>query len=338
MKRRDRKKLQKRKQRADRIRIERHYAQLEPAAEGEEGVEDDDFVTEEDAEFEEEAEPGLSTFLWEPAIRHARLASLVLTLPGKGDWIAARKAFDEEDARLDVIPPHADRATRERLLADRRRYKHLRKENFHLEIDSALSGAAQWREEPEETDERIEELRVLVARGPSILAERPHGRAVWDDAACRAVLRSRLNLAIALHDRGETDEARALLVESLELDRDDHTNARRTLLGFALERGDREDAANWLASLASDTSAVVVWARVLDALLGGDERQAEEALAAARRAFPGCELMFAPLDATLQDPRYDVERNAELFELVAQLGRAWKRQPKALDWVARHPR
>ncbi|MBI5431468.1 MAG: hypothetical protein HZA52_01425 [Planctomycetes bacterium] len=338
MKRRDRKKLQKRKQRADRIRIERHYSQLEPPAEGEARFEDAEFDSDVDEEFDAEAEPGLSTFLWEPAIRHARLASLVQTLPGKGDWIAARNAFAAEDEQLDVLPPHADRATRARLLASRRRYKQLRKENFRVEVESAMSGAAQWLEEPEETEARIEWLRGVVARGPAIFAERSRERGVWDDSARRAVLRSRLNLAIALHDAGATDEARALLEESLELDPDDHTHARRTLLGFALERGEREDAAKWLASLAADDSAVVAWARVFEAILGGDEPKAEEALAAARRDFPGCELMFAPLDEVLQEPRYDVERNAELFELVAQLGRAWKRQARALEWIVRHAR
>jgi tetratricopeptide (TPR) repeat protein len=151
-------------------------------------------------------------------------------------------------------------------------------------VDALTNLAALESKTPEQAIERLE---LAVAAGERSLGAdyfRENMGYFWGLHETRPYMRARHRLADMLLDAERLDEAIGHLEAMLELNPNDNQGVREILLGAYLTVSNLEGARRVLAVYADDCSAVFAWVRVLERLLSQQFKEAEAALAEARKA------------------------------------------------------
>jgi tetratricopeptide (TPR) repeat protein len=188
-------------------------------------------------------------------------------------------------------------------------------------------------EAPPTPENALEELFSIVEDGAQALGGDEVFRAVEGQlgslVTARGYLRARGTLALALREAKRDDEARHELQDILTLDSEDSLNVRFALLSLLLRDGDRESASALLARFAQDSSDAMAWSRLLFAWPDAAPDELAERLRAARAANPLVErLVLEPDGVDLDDPRFEsAEAVTQALELDSEA-----RRPFA-DWL-----
>jgi len=169
--------------------------------------------------------------------------------------------------------------------------------------------------------------------GDEAIAQR--GDDVWADAAARPYLRARHILMRELLATGRTDrgieEAEALLA----LDAEDHQSVSSHLAGALLEQDELKRARQLLERFELARSPDLLWARVLERFLAGDRREASGLRMIGCRMYPGVEeLILGTNRSADQDDLEAAYREFVAHETYEPLARAWARHREARRWLA----
>jgi tetratricopeptide (TPR) repeat protein len=148
-------------------------------------------------------------------------------------------------------------------------------------------------------------------------------------------MRTRQALADELRAAGRLEDAASHYAEMLRLNPGDNQGVRHALLGIRLEQADAAAAADLLDRYDDDVLASSLWARVLERFLAGDRRGANRALRRARRRNRHVEReLLSPQPVHPMEQSYALGSEAEAAVARHDLGRAWRRNRRALDWLA----
>jgi tetratricopeptide (TPR) repeat protein len=151
-------------------------------------------------------------------------------------------------------------------------------------VDALTNLAALASKTPEQA---IEGLRVAVVAGERKLGVdffHENKGYFWGLHETRPYMRARYQLADMLLAADRYDEAIRHLEAMLELNPNDNQGVREILLGACLTTSNLEGVRRVLTAYANDSSAVFAWARVIERLLSQQPKEAEVALAKARKA------------------------------------------------------
>jgi tetratricopeptide (TPR) repeat protein len=194
-------------------------------------------------------------------------------------------------------------------------------------------------ETKESAAEAIPMLRDGVAAGERALGPGAFIHDVglfWGLIETRPYMRARFELARALWNVGERQEATEHAFELLRLNPGDNQGVRHTLVNWLLENGADKQARQLIGDYPDDDFAVMRYARaLLEFRSKGDGRQARKQLDSALAANP-----FVPDYLLGNQPMPDIlpaymgfgdEREA-IVCVVLQLT-AWEQTPGALDWL-----
>jgi len=172
------------------------------------------------------------------------------------------------------------------------------------------------------------------ALGGELFLAREKGR-LGRQVRARPYLRARHARLQELVADGRTDAAIAEGRALLDLDPDDVVQARTDLCGALLERGDLQAARDVLDAPHAGLVLSLLWARVLERFLSGEQREAASLHRTVRRVLPQVEDLILGR-AVSADPE-DLQAWA-LDEIAADayvpLARAWRRHKAARRWLA----
>lgn len=215
-----------------------------------------------------------------------------------------------------------------------------------LELDAANCDARRVllarAETPPTPEEALRELFAIVEDGARALGGDEVFRAVEGQLSslvtARGYLRARGTLALALRDAERIDEARHELEDMLTLDREDFMNVRFALLSVLLRDDDREGAAALLARFEQDTSDATAWSRLLLAWPAAAPDELAARWHAARAANPVVESLILDSDGfDLDDPRFHpaqaVVQSLELTSEVRRPFAEWLRAQRGSEHV-----
>jgi tetratricopeptide (TPR) repeat protein len=330
---RDRQRQKKRREREERLRRAKHERRY-GSSPGSEPSEPEEDLSAEDAA---EQEQGISPFLWESAIRRTQLLSAAWTLPGRGELKAGLQELSQQDEEQpeELLP--AEPASRAEIAKLKRQLKRLRKRSLDQEAELVELLLPPGPEDEEELSRRIGTLEEAVGRWEQLVSDEGlfgnREARLWDQGSGRSYLRSRKALAEALWRAERIEAALPHLQTVLELDPEDHLHVRWTQLGLHLEGGGTARARAVLDQMAQEFSTVAVWGRVLERFLVGDRVEAARALRRARRHNSLVESVLVPIEEDESLSEEGDRISSETIELIAHLGRAWKRHPEATRWL-----
>jgi len=187
-------------------------------------------------------------------------------------------------------------------------------------------------------EDLIDGLKRAVAAGerslgaPYFAENKGH---FWGILETRPYMRARQQLADLLLDTGHVSEAISHFGALLELNPNDNQGVRNVLLGCYLVRDDLEGAGHLLRAYEEDASAVFSWGRVLERIVSGDFKSAEQALQHARKHNRFVEPYLTgkkKLPRALPDS-YSFGSHEEALICLDSLGEAWVAHTEALIWL-----
>ncbi|MGL4513638.1 MAG: tetratricopeptide repeat protein [Lacipirellulaceae bacterium] len=184
----------------------------------------------------------------------------------------------------------------------------------------------------------VEACRLELARREKELGKKAFKELVgefWGWHETRPYMRARADLAYALLDAGEDEEAIEHLEAMLDLCPNDNLGMRYPLLATYLETIDRDGWEKLFERYPEEWSCVYEWGKVLASLLAGDEAAAEGALAKAREMNPHAEAYFNG-DTPLPDEgpgMYSPGTPSEAHYCAFELGDAWEAHSEATEWL-----
>jgi tetratricopeptide (TPR) repeat protein len=157
----------------------------------------------------------------------------------------------------------------------------------------------------------------------------------WGMVETRPYMRARYDLALLLLKLGQSKEAIQHMEALLDLNPNDNQGVRDTLLACYLEADDRAGAERLIEQFEDDSSAVFRWGRALARFLAGDLRAAQAARAEAREAnafVEPCLTGRKRLPAQLPD-HYSPGHESEAWHCAHVLHEAWAAHAEALAWL-----
>lgn len=190
--------------------------------------------------------------------------------------------------------------------------------------------------------EMLAGLRKAVAAGERSLGPaffQENKGFFWGMHVTRPYMRAREGLTRLLAFVGNEAEAIQHLEEMLELNPNDNQGLRYRLLGLYLLNGNVEGADRLFKTFEED-SAVFTWGHLLRCLIAEDFDGAALWLRKARRANRHMGDFLTgrkPIPRTLPDA-YAPGSREEAIVCLDEQGRAWLRQPAALEWLKKHAR
>lgn len=160
----------------------------------------------------------------------------------------------------------------------------------------------------------------------------------WSHLETRPYMRARAALASALVGTGRREEAVAEYAGMLDLNENDNQGVRHTLLCLLLELSRPEAAGILLKRYKDDDGVAFGWCRILERHVSGEIRDAENALAAARKNNPNIERYLTgqePLPK--QKPEmYTIGSVEEAAIYAEDVISAWNAFPKSIEWLKSH--
>jgi tetratricopeptide (TPR) repeat protein len=202
-------------------------------------------------------------------------------------------------------------------------------------IDALLIVAAMSRDS---APDHLQKLRLIVKVGEEDLGKRffrENKGMFWGILETRPYMRAREALAELLVRCGKMDEAIEHLEAMLELNPNDNQGVRYLLLGHYLSLDRLDDAAALLKRYKKDGSAMFAWGAVLQRFLAGDEAGARAAAIKARAVNKYAQAYLSGekrLPRKLPDA-YGFGDANEGIVCALEIGEAWKRHPRACDWL-----
>jgi tetratricopeptide (TPR) repeat protein len=157
----------------------------------------------------------------------------------------------------------------------------------------------------------------------------------WGILETRPYMRARYDLATALLRAGEVREAIGHLEAMLELNPQDNQGVRYDLLPQYLEAGTLDQARRLFDAYPQDYSAVFYWCRVLEQCLSGQLAGATKALARAREMNPHVEayLTGRKLPPRQIPDQYSPGQPNEAACYARDLRGAWLAHRQAVSWL-----
>ncbi len=191
----------------------------------------------------------------------------------------------------------------------------------------------------EDGDEMIEHIRMVVDIGERGLGgagyfDENEGH-FWGLLETRPYMRARAYLAQSLVEAGKNDEAIGHYEEMLRLNPNDNQGLRYPLLGLYLLAGRMDGVRRLFKEFEDEGSAVFAWSLVLERHLSGDESGAAKALKKARKCNKHAEKYLTGKKAIPKElpPYYGIGDENEALVCADSIGDAWKRHPKAVEWL-----
>jgi tetratricopeptide (TPR) repeat protein len=158
----------------------------------------------------------------------------------------------------------------------------------------------------------------------------------WGIIETRPYMRARQGLAQVLWAQGDLEGAAEHYRDMLRLNPNDNQGVRYELLECLLSREDLQGAEELLAQYDEESSANWLFTKALVSFLrGGDTPQSRDELAAAMDANPYVSqylLGKTRLPRSLPDHIGIGDLN-EAIDYAASLGKAWRKYPRALEWM-----
>ena len=339
----DRRKLQKKKARQERIRQEKHLRQSLPRySPSNEADEYDEEVDEGFAPPIIAGGPGLG-FTTERLFRDLRAAIDKAGIESEEELKAFTDRFMAQyNAGLrDVSPPSAKQQAQDLAYQAMEAFGgtaiRLAREALQLDADCVDARLLLANADARSPTELVALVRQAVEAGERSLGkeffEENRGH-FWGMIETRPYMRARAGLAGTLRELGRTAEAIAHYEALLELNPNDNQGNRDVLLGLYFEVDDL-DGARRLLDRFPDGLAVFSWGRVLERFLAGD---LEEASTARQQAHKDNRYVVDYLSEAKSLPKgppdyYSPGQETEAIICAVYLGRAWQRHPDAVSWL-----
>lgn len=339
MNRRERERQRKRKERSERLKRAKHSQRQASAETAHHGSEDgtDAFEV-----------PAHSPFAMERSLRAMSRAMAGHEFGDRSEMQAfldstfvGRKTPDVDPLDETLDPCERAQELAYRSMETTNRARALRCAHQALEIDPACVDALTVLAcvEAEGTEARIAALDRALNLGERALGgpaffEENLGH-FWGRVLTRPYMRTRQALADFLLRAGRVREAAAHYQSMLDLNPNDNQGVRYVLLGAYLELGELEATRRVLDQFPDDTFAATRWSRVLERWLAHDRRRAAKLLRSARLQNAHVE------DALLgghvvkeQSDGWTPGQPSEAAVVVDCIGRAWRKQAGAMEWLA----
>ncbi len=339
-------KLDKKKRRERRVRLERNVRRGLPEPRSDEFVGDLDLVAAleelpEEVHFERIQRrivrtTGKRTF----ASRAESLAELEkLSADGSVALVGTPERPDAREDAQDLAFLAADPANAEYM-------DELVAQALELDPDCVDAAARRAMREAPDMPGTVVALEAVVARaeralgGPDFLTA--NRGTLWDDVMARPYLRARRSLAEALHASGRMAEAATHFAALVDLAPDSPLGVADFALGFALERGELERARELIALSDRSGSPTARWASALERWLAGDRTRAADLARVAREDDPLVErelLVAGSIERGRSrgspDDAYEFStRGTQAAFIALRIGAAWRAHPDALAWLA----
>jgi tetratricopeptide (TPR) repeat protein len=191
----------------------------------------------------------------------------------------------------------------------------------------------------EDGDEMIEHMQMVVDIGERGLG----GKAYFDEneghfwglLETRPYMRAKAYLAQVLVEADKNDQAIGHYEEMLRLNPNDNQGLRYPLLGLYLLVGNLEGVRRLFKEFEDEGSAVFAWSLVLERYLSGDESGAAKAIKKARKCNKHVEKYLTGRTAMPKKlpSYYGMGDENEAIVCTVSIGDAWKRHPKAVEWL-----
>ena len=193
---------------------------------------------------------------------------------------------------------------------------------------------------PMSLENRIQLMRDVVEKAERNLGEsffEENTGHFWGIVSTRPYMRAKRHLGELLADAGNLEEAIAVFERMLELNPDDNQGVRYPLLGLYLATNQREGARRVMSRYPDEEKILgsFAWARVLERWLSGELKEAEAALARARKVNPFAERYVSGARALPREAPayYRPGEDSEAQVCARELAAAWQRHPGFRAWL-----
>lgn len=149
-------------------------------------------------------------------------------------------------------------------------------------------------------------------------------------------MRARLDLmyTVIQGEGGDQSEGIELCRETLDIDPEDHLDARFNLLGLLLETGDTDGVEELIGQYDGAPEIEWIFGRALAKFQAGEREAADALLQEASQRNPfALKLMRDPESGEKMGKNVSYDMFSDAVDCLESLGVAWERTPGALEWI-----